>query len=516
MSGYKNKVKNIKKQLSRFNLSCTVKKIIQHGHKRQDNTPWTTAKLIEWSIFFCQKERGQTPSDNEISKLLKEVWELQGNAVCMESESVEQFMRPFVMGQVKFNEPARRSFDRVVRLGEMFRYYSECEVLIGSFEEYCRMPWKAFLGISTNILCVLKSRNIKTFEEIIYHCKNPYPPTLLARYLSLFTTNVETISSDEYFTSGNVDPGRERNYFIESPLYERPIISVNGNIHIVNRHLFAISISDFFTRTFTKIDQVNSVRFGDIFEHYIHKISREYDPDYKDETWLSLKLKKNKSEVADGYFGDQAFGVVVESKSVHPKPKEEAYGSVNGIIYKAVGQIASTYKELTASGDVPADISNRYGLIVTHRDFFAGTGISLLDFAKATDKEKALNKCDGVIDIKNIHAIALEDYEILLANIDTHEIKIFLDFVKKSESGKINNRVSLRHHVEAFLNGRELREGLGTFPADKERCVIWSATSIVESANFWNGMDLLARCETFISYYHFVVHLVLRDLEPQF
>nr|WP_157776075.1 hypothetical protein [Idiomarina piscisalsi] len=437
--------------------------------------PWLSCIMLEFILEVDEARGARNADSRKVSELLNDLWELQNEALQFQDDkNILLTMRPFMIQQLRFQSGQVTHLYFLSRMRLILMDYNTSPKPIQAFEKNTGIKLKDFFTLSLFFAVIFsnileKKQSKITYEFILTKLYPSYSLDTLARFLSMVGGDFETLSKIVRSRKAHAGPARPERYFSESLLFDKPLLLLPSGISTTHSYIACIGLCEFVLRTLKSCDNSGNVfrkPFSMAFEKYINQLFIEYDLNVVPEHVLKGKydedMKNNK--VVDFFYSTDDKNLFVDAKSVEPKQevlstqeprriKERLRDHLIGALVQA--QVCASTLEQSGYENIVSR-SRRYILVISHQDFFVGSGLRLRNLL-GNDYGPTIDEAIGdEFELENVFYIAIAEFEGLMKLLQNSQKTIFdfLDFCKEREAEQF--LFDMRQYISEFGQVLEL------------------------------------------------------------
>lgn len=504
----RNKIRKYKKESMVIHLLNRLHPSSRQHHRGFDRA-WISCLMLDWVLEIEPGTNAINASESDVHRLLEEIWNLQSKASDIENaDNIYLTMRCFLLKQLRFQE------DQVFHISFLVRLYSIiCEenasiYFEDKFKSIAGVSLEKFFIFSLFLLLSFKDGEKKTpfisYSQLIVKLNPVYKIAEIEMMIKALGSNLFDACKFIKDKRAKVGPLKASDYHAEPLIIERPLIALDVGISIYHTYVATIGISEFILRTFKALEpQKFRDKFTKLFERYVHRILLEYDLKVIDEKTLNIIYRKNKlsGKVVDFLCPFDNGTVFIDAKGV--EPPQHILVSDSPIIIKdklknthlkGISQISECIERLEGiSFDDMSVYQNRFALIVTHQDFYLGSGKQLNTYLSRICGDELLNIVEDKIPLENIHFCSISDLEgILVICKEKHTNMVdFLSFCTSSEKCNETANFDMRQNILSYsqrFNGEVVIPICSeSITKSYEKLHIKLVSFIDESSEYWGG-----------------------------
>lgn len=469
--------------------------------------PWISCLALEWAIELTPNPKAKAASEQCVNRVLQMLWELQNSALELDSPDFAVQIRKMLVSQIRFQANKNSRFIFLFRFIAILSLQNGKQTLSQSFESQTGMSLEKFLNLSTWLLVhfTFKNNYFLKYETLI----NELYPANSVEDISHFLKMVGGTLPQLQISIQSVRPVTrllyQSEYFEEPVLIARPVILFNDGISTSHSHVLSIGISEFVMRTLKAADPSSFKKtFTKLFETYIDRILTEFEIEFTTEKTIIQWYQKAgvNSKVVDFLIEDDSEILFIDAKAVEPKNDTLTSGSGSFIKdklkdahVKGVIQMAECAETLISIGKLNKPIQNRFGLVVTHQEFFISDTNTLLSYCEGSSIQLKEN-IKGKFLSNNIHFCTIADLDRAL-NICRDTNTSLIDFIRYctiQQASSLTRRFTFDQHLEGYnvANGSASNNNSNSLIREQsDRFLMQCENSITDSVDYWQAFHPL-------------------------
>ncbi|MBO0409091.1 GapS1 family protein [Aeromonas hydrophila] len=437
-------------------------------HHRGFDRAWISCLMLDWVLEIEPRNNAVDASRSDVHRLLEEIWDLQSKASDIENaDNIYLTMRCFVLKQLRFQEDQNFHILFLVRLHSIICEENVSVYFEDKFKSIAGISLEKFFVFSLFLLISFKDGGKKTpfisYPQLIAKLNPVYKVSEIEAMIKALGSNLFDACKIIKDKRAQIGPLKASDYHAEPLIIEHPLISLDVGISIYHTYVATIGISEFILRTFKTVEpQKFRDKFTKIFERYVHRALLEYDIKVIDENALINKYRENKTsgKVVDFLCPFYNGTVFIDAKGV--EPPQYILVSDSPIIIKdklknthlkGISQISECIEKLESiSFDNLSVYQNRFALIVTHQDFYLGSGKQLNTYLSRIYGDELLKIVENKIPLDNIHFCSISDLEgILVICKEKHTNMVdFLSFCTSNEKCKETANFDMQQNILSY------------------------------------------------------------------
>lgn len=476
--GYIQKAERIRNKIKRYTTDSMIVNLLNRLHQKVDNellkTPWVTFLALDWALELTPNVNARHATQDDIQTILQEIWALQSLALNIKKEKgVRLPLRPFLISQLRFQIPKENKLVFLVRLFFILTSYGNSQFFYDRFKVYANVELDDFIVFSLWLEHCFSQCNIKSlsYEQLVVHL---YPSFTIENIKSMVKLVGGSIIEMKDMAKNRAGPLKVEGYFAEPLLVEKPLLLLPDAIISTYIDIVSTGVSEFVMRTFKSHNhQKFRDKFTKSFERYIDDLLSTHSLEYLTENDIESFYKANNitGKIVDFIVKDKGKSIFIDAKGVEPTTKILATDSHKIIkdklkdnLMKGIEQAIDCASKLKHSNlDVTEKINDRYIIIVTHQDFYLGSGLHLIDYLGDEHSAKMLKMCDGFVPVKNIHFCCIYNFERIISMCENNSSKLyeFLDFCSSQQERIENQTFEMGQNIQAYSICNNIK---GDFP----------------------------------------------------
>lgn len=473
---YAEAAKEIRKELAKFTTVSVIQIVINKLHEDQPwgvhaiPLPWLLCQVLEIAFEITPKKHAKKATHSGINLIVQKLFDLQDIAYKSNHQNVLIDFRKIIVQQSRFHGQLSRHTIFMDRFYSILFMQDGKQRFNMAFQQETGLSLEAFAFLSSYLMAktIDGDKKFISFEEIVSDIYCVVELEDIAQFIRLIGGTIEEL---QQIVKEVRKPGRALHaseYFEEPVLVSKPIIIFGDGISTFHRSLLALGISEFVMRLLKKKMPEFKDKFTKLFERYVEELFVDNGINYIHEREIQSWYKTaNEAPATDFLLQNGDDCLFIDVKGV--EPKQTVLTSSNGNLIKerlkdahikAIRQISECAQKLEELSVVKQNVENRFGLIITHQEYFILDATTLLSYLgeAGTPIGENLNGC-----IKADHVLfcTVSDWEKCLAVcIETNLSVIeFIKFCVKRQRVKELRRFTFEMHVDDFAreNGIEKR-----------------------------------------------------------
>ena len=466
------------------------------------SAPWVVLLAIDWVLELHPKSGKQTASQKDVQYILNGIWRTQHIAVGVDTSPLSVQIRALLAPQVIFQNNSRDltySFLRIKKIIDAAP--SNSKKFRNAFKKRYELELEEFyeLAFLLCIYCMTEKTKLIDFSTLASNFTPHYSLECISKVINILSKTIT-----EFVDEASSEPDRlvaDNEYFKESIFLNSPFLLTDKGLLVIHPTMVMIGISESLVRCFIRENSNNRNIFTRCFEEYIDQIHKELSVSaIREDRLRKFYAKSGNSDrlVVDFLVQETGASIFIDAKGVDPtNPVLSATSRyrisrrINDQHLKAIRQIIDTVDVLSSNGFENIEcIDDRYGLVVTHQEFFLGTGERILSFLSEKLSTELETLAKDLIYFRNIHFLTIEQYEKLLCitNESEHSIAEFLKYVSNCESDSKTMKMIMEQYIESFcieVCGLNLPNGCSSILAEKETIFESSLTVLNHNRDYW-------------------------------
>ncbi|MEO3866687.1 GapS1 family protein [Rheinheimera fenheensis] len=468
--------------------------------------PWVVLLAIDWVLELHPYSGKMRATQRDVQWVLNRIWRTQHIAVGVDTSPLSVQIRALVAPQITFQKSSRGMIYFFLRMKKIIAADSNQETTFkSSFRKRHGIEFETFYELTfiLCIYCMTKKTEIFSYSVLAENLTPHYPVDDVIK-----AVNILSCTLSELVKKASREPERaihNNEYFKESLFLDSPLLLTRKGILVVHPTVVMIGISESIVRCFLKDQQSNRTVFTRCFEEYINQIHQEFSILYLREDELQKFYAHNNIRdrmVIDFLVLEKNANIFIDAKGVDPtNPVLSATSRyvisrrIEDHHVKAIRQIIDTIDILSSNNfDKITSIENRFGLVITHQDFFLGTGDRILSFLHDSIRSELEILAKDKLHFSNIHFMTIDQYEKLHRVVSESEANLvdFFSFVKESELEPVTMKMTMDMYIESFCKkvfGRNhFPDGSASVVAEKERMFEIALNALSHNKNYWKDI----------------------------
>ena len=266
-----------------------------------------------------------------------------------------------------------------------------------------------------------------------------------------------------------------------------------------------IGICESLVRIFIRLDQNNRNTFTKCFEEYIAQIHQEHNVHAFRENELQDFYKQKSASnrrVVDFLILENDTNIFIDAKGVDPTnpilsatTRYDISRRVKNHHVKAIRQIIDTVDVLQSNNfNEIVDLNSRFGLVVTHQDFFLGTGERILTFLPDDLKCELNQLAQNKILFSHIHFMTVEQYEKINCIISETKSSLsdFFCYIEQCEVDPKERKMVMEQYIESFsvlcYGEYNIPNGSPSLIKEKDRLFGIALEAMEQNKRYWKSI----------------------------
>jgi hypothetical protein len=471
MRTFENSAKGIRDQMRMLTTESLLHGLIAYlqGSPKfqgteQVSTPWVVLLAINWTLELQAHSGNKLATPKDVMSILNAIWNTQHLALGDNQAPIEVQIRALLIPQIKFQKSLKSmvySFIRIKLILESNQ--SNGSKFKRDFYEKHRVNFDVYIeiGFFIAILTMNEKKKFFSYSMLICSLTPKYGISEITKVINILGQRLSGLIEMSKAEVTRAIPNSE--YFKESVFCDYPLLITNDGITIIHPCVVMMGVTESPIRSFIRKDDSKRQLFTKCFEDYIDSLHEEFliaalRENQIKELYSSFKAQNRK--VADFLITEGISSIIIDAKGVDPKnyvlsavKRFDISKFVRDQHLKAIEQIIETIDVLSKNKySGLACIGERYGLVITHHDFFLGTGARIFQFLDDKSKDKIINQANDNVELKNIHFMSIDQYECLLCICSETKSSLgsFFNFVSECESDHRKYRMTMDQYLEDF------------------------------------------------------------------
>lgn len=468
------KSQRIRNKIKRYSTESIVERCLAalHDHTpvghEAERRPWIYCLLLDWAIELAPVSEPLTATQSNVRNIAQDLWDLSFDATNITAGSGYRApLRKMFIPQLRFQVHHNVRAFFLFRFGSMLLDHMNNRAPAEDFKGITGFSLERFFVFAL-WLQVFLSQMQTPFISYATILVKLYPYFTIHEIANLLKLVGGTVP--ELTITVNSLRNSERNihaseYFDEPLLINRPVILLADGISTPHQHVLDIGISEFVLRTLKTADPARfRNKFTTSFENYIYSVFREHQlsPMREGEIKELYEQHGYSGKLVDFYLYDGGSNLFVDAKGVEPKPG--VLTTVSGRFirdqlrdfhFKGIDQIAECIEKLQDI-NFPhlANYEERFGLIITHQDFYVGDAVDLADYLEQKHHDKLLTVIDGRLPLDNIFFSSAGDFEGILkaCSMAGFSITDFLKYCREQQKSAVTRKFDMAQHITEFCH----------------------------------------------------------------
>ena len=426
--------------------------------------PWVVLLAIDWVLELHPYSGKRVATKADVKYILDNIWNTQHIAIGTESAPINVQIRALLAPQIIFQKSSLRMVYFFLRMKKIIDSNPEQGAKFkAKFSDKYLIDFEVFYEIAFTMCVFSMNEKISyfTFSVLVNTLVPSYSLKNLSITLNILSSPLSDLINKSIKEKDRLIP--EHEYFRQSVFLDSPFLLMIDGLFVIHPDVVMIGISETLIRNFIKLNDGNRVLFSKCFEEYINEIHQEFNVtairEDKLKDFYRNHAQDNKKVVDFLVLEDQA-NVYIDAKGIDPTNTVLAATTRHTISQRIKGQHVNAIKQMIETIDVLSefefkgivDIDRRFGLVITHQDFFLGTGEGILSFLSDKLSAELQELANGKLHFNNIHFLTLEQYETLNCIISETDVKLsdFLAYVSECLSDPKKSKAIMDMYIEEF------------------------------------------------------------------
>ncbi|ELY1986592.1 hypothetical protein SL034_001617 [Vibrio harveyi] len=508
---YDEQVKNIRNKLKTFTTESLIEITLQRLHANHEGPvamerAWVSCLLLEWILEVNPHANAKSAEPKDVHELLNKIWALQGEATILStsSESLMLALRPFLLTQLRFQQPQIIHAYFLVRLYSIMVSVNNSPQFEQSFKKLTGIELERFYSLS--LLMLQLFANVKSvylpYKDLLTNFHPSYSIDEITLVLKSLGANWEELRTYFKDRRERLGPLKKSEYCAETQLTKFPLLLTPSSCTTTHTYVASIGISEFVLRIL-KEDNPSTFRnkFSRAFESYMANTFNDFSIPVVPESSIEQHYEKHNTDgkVVDFLLNVDGKSVLFDAKGVEPKDvllttdsSKTVKEKLRDTLLKGVEQAAEC-SQLLSQTQYPdfADYSDRYALVVSHKEFYFGGGAQLAEYLGEFSEDKIHKVVENKIPIENIHFCSIAELEGMIAicvEVST-SIPNFLEYCTQQNKTAATAKFEMRQHLESFIALKGLDHGVPIGSqivySDYEKLMDRAHEAMTESKRYW-------------------------------
>ncbi|WP_425483745.1 GapS1 family protein [Alteromonas ponticola] len=512
----------IRNKLKRYTTESIVECCLNALHDKSPveheglRRPWIYCLILEWALELINDSGSLHATQRQVICIAQDLWDLSYHAANLTAGTGYRApLRKMLIPQLKFqtNTNVRAFF--LFRFASILLDQMNSAAPANDFEKITGVPLERFFVFATWLQTSFTQMETPfiRYESILIQLTPHFSHDELVKLLRLVGGSISDLAETVKNFRAEKRSIHPSEYFDEPLLINRPVILLPNGISTPHPHVLDIGISEFVLRTLKKADPRRfRDKFTTGFENYIFDVFREHGLDPMREDGIESIYKKCgvTGKVVDFFLNENDSNLFIDAKGVEPKPK--VLTTVSGRFirdqlkdhhFKGIDQIAECIEKLSdLHFDELASYQERFGLIITHQDFYVGDGVDLCSYLEEAHHNNLMSTIDGKFPIENLFFCGAAEFEGILkaCSMSGTQITDFLKFCREQQTSAVTRKFDIAQHLVEYCNNYRLghrRIGSAKTLVVKDRLFNQLISAVMSNKGFWSvGTD--ARIHQFV------------------
>jgi len=481
--GFDKEARKIREQIKKYSAHSLINNLLDYLAQPSQalgevgKRPWVALLVLEWT-FELTKECGEKiATKRDVLTILNQLWKIQHIPANLDdNRPLEVVLRALIIPQLKIQKPEHYYRLAFVRTYVIIKKYTVSTKLESKFSEIFGLSLDEYVRIALFLMITMISDSSGlvrlSYSAIVGALMDQYNLRSITRTLHILGIDLATMTQtlkqdhDRYI--------RDNEYFQDSIFYRKPFLLLEEGL--VSPHCSATSrgVAESLINHFIRLDDQLRTEFTKAFEHYLGELFTNHQLKFLSEVELLKFYKKQKvsDKVADFVIFEDTGIIAIDAKGVEPRSdtvtttkKYNLTRRLRDHHLKGIEQAVITLKNLVLQNHSSLHPQlPRYAIVVTHQDFFVGTGFHFKNYIDDLSWQRLEELSEGIIDLGNIHFLSIGHIETLLKLRQQHP-NCLIDFLAYASKCAADTS-TMAFEVEQYI-ARYSTEVLGEdgFPA---------------------------------------------------
>jgi hypothetical protein len=501
----------IRGEIRRFSTDSLVNQFFAYLQKTphllkdgQVSAPWVVLLAIDWALELSDNALQRDASCEDAHNILNRIWQIQHLTSTGGPDALLVQLRALLAPQITFQRSPQSMgffFLRMKRIIDASPDHRD--ELKQVFLNLHKIDFDIFYAISFTILVMCIRQNLRAimYSDILNFLTPHHSINDIALVLKILSSTLDQLKSRARDERTSKLPS-ERDYFKESIFLQTPFLRLDDCLLIIHPVVVLVGTSESVLRSLIRQNDASRRLFTKCFEEYVALVHQEFDvPMIRENELRDMYNRAGKGDqpVVDFLLADQSASILIDAKGIDPTNPHLSATSryaltrrIRGQHLKAIEQIIDTIGVLSEIQPQQLNsIENRYGLVITHQDFFLGTSDRILTFIHSVERERIQKKAENLILFRNIHFMSIEQYEHLQMIVSQHHVSLkdFFEFVSESESRRETTKMIMDQYLAAFsehvTGALAVPSGTPSLRAELDRIFEQILTTAEANNNYW-------------------------------
>lgn len=513
MTTFEEAAKPIRHRIKLFQTASLIGELIKYLQQTPEmkksgriSAPWVVLLAIDWVLELHPYSGSRVASSKDVQFILNRIWRTQRIAVNSEASPFSVQVRALLAPQIIFQKNSKSMAFFLLRMNRILDAYSkQGKKFKKSFTEQYKVEFDVFYELAFIMCTSCMTEKIKFFDfSNLVTILTPF------YHLDDLATTINILSSTLSRLVGKAENQHDRRipeseYFKESLFLDSPFLLIEKGLVVVHPTVVMIGICESLVRIFIRQDQDNRTTYTRCFEEYIDQIHREFNVSALRENVLRDFYKQSGASnrrVVDFLIQENGTDIFLDAKGVDPTnpilsatTRYDISRRIKAQHVKAIRQIIDTVDVLqTNNFDNLVGLESRFGLVVTHQDFFLGTGERILNFLPDDLKSELENLAKNKILFSHIHFMTVEQYEQINCIISETKSSLsdFFSYIKKCEEAPKTAKMIMDQYIESFsvlcYGECNVPNGSPSIIKEKDRLFEIALKAMEHNKNYWNSI----------------------------
>lgn len=467
----------IRAELAKFATSSVIELVIRMLHEKPEwgtrhiPMPWLLCQILEIAFEITPGKYAKPATLSGINRIAQKLFDLQDIAFKSNHRDLMIDFRRIIVSQFRFSGSLARHAVFMDRFYSILFMQDGKKSFNRAFQKETGLSLETFALLSSYLMAktIDEQKVFVYFEEIVSDLFGGVELKDIARFLRLIGGTIEELQLlvKEVRNQGRVFHASET--FEEPVLISKPVILFSDGIATAHPCVLAIGLSEFVMRLLKEKMPDFKNKFTKLFERYVKEVFDDNGINYTHEREIQSWYKTpNEVAATDFLLRNGGESLFVDVKGV--EPKQVVLTSSDGRLIKdrlkdahikAISQISECAKKLAELSVISGDVEQRYGLIITHMDYFILDASTLLSYV-GDSGTKTSEMLDSCMKANHILFCTIDDWEKCLAVCVDAGLSVleFMKFCVSRQKIGTSRRFTFDMHVDDFATEKGIRRRL--------------------------------------------------------
>ena len=474
---YAEAAQNIRAELAKFTTISVIKLVIRKLHEKprwgtqQIPLPWLLCQILEIAFEITPGKYAKPATTSGINRILQKLFDLQDIAFKSNHRDLMIDFRRVIVSQFRFSGSLTRHAVFMDRFYSILFMQNGKQSFNQAFQKETGLSLETFALLSSYLMAktIDEEKIFLFYEEMVTDLLGEVEIQDIAGFLRLIGGTVEELQLlvKEVRNQGRAFHASE--YFEEPVMISKPVILFSDGLATAHPCVLAIGLSEFVMRLLKEKMPGFKDKFTKLFEQYVKEILDDNGINYTHEKEIQSWYKTpNEAPATDFLLRNGSESLFIDVKGV--EPKQAVLTSSDGRLikdrlkdahFKAISQISECAKKLEELSIIHGDVEQRYGLIITHQEYYIFDANTLLSYV-GDSGTKTIEKLGSCMKGNHILFCTIDDWEKCLAVCVDAGLSVleFMKFCVSRQQIGASRRFTFEMHVDDFAKENGIRRRL--------------------------------------------------------